>query len=147
MEGKVSQLYYYERKASADLLIVEEKKLLKHLQEEAVLCCKNERTEDELTAAIGMMLMHYQAVAETQNTPKNKTINSDLVISSHCRQQHERNTIKPQSLTRSLHGVQKTHIDTMKPQVRKNRKSNSSKSSLLASCRNILKEFLSQNSL
>lgn len=92
-----------------------------------------------------MMLMHYQAVSEAQNTPKNKSINTTPVTYSHHHDQ--RSVTKPQSINKSLHGVQKTNVDTMKPQVRKHRKSNSSNSSLLASCRNILKEFLSQNSL
>lgn len=86
--------------------------------------------------------MHYQAVSDAQFTPKNKPI----VQGSTSKPPSIREENCPQTVAKEdtiLHNIQ--HTTDMK---RKNRKSAANKSSsLLASCRNILKEFLSQNSM
>ncbi|XP_075153933.1 uncharacterized protein LOC142227344 [Haematobia irritans] len=141
MDVKSTDFHLYDYKQSDQMMMVEEKNLLMQLQAEAEMCSRKEHTADEVTAAIGMILMHYQVFSEVQFTPKNKHIT--LTTTSTAKQ-----TPRIQSLAKSnssLHGIQR-HVE-MKHQIRKTRKSNSSKSSLLASCRNILKEFLSQNSM
>ncbi|KAM7351297.1 uncharacterized protein ACRADG_004214 [Cochliomyia hominivorax] len=145
MEVKQSiQYYLYENQSqTTDIVMVEENKLLKQLQE-AVHNSKNDHSEDELTAAVAMMLMHYQAIdTEPDSTPKNKFA---IQIEEQKEEQLESNlNITNDHATAAP--SQDNSIDTIRQQIRRNRRSNYSRSALLASCRNILKEFLSQNSL
>ncbi|XP_073820859.1 uncharacterized protein [Musca autumnalis] len=139
MEAKSSQFSLYDYSRQSERMF-DEKDLLKQLDQEAELCI-NEHTEDEVTAAIGMMLMHYSAVSDAQFTPKNKPIIQGTAKPLPVREEKYPQTVKKEDTV--LHSIQ--HTTEMK---RKNRKSAASKSSsLLASCRNILKEFLSQNSI
>ncbi|XP_073821622.1 uncharacterized protein [Musca autumnalis] len=102
-------LYHYNQ------ILFEEKDILRQLEEEAEHY-NNEHSEDELAAAIAMMLMYYQVMPEPQVTPRNKFIAQSRASSS-LHHYHEK---------------------------RKNHKSGARQSvSLLACCRNILKEFLS----
>lgn len=90
-----------------------------------------------------MMLMHYQAVVKEPEYPNKNKFAAQI-------QQQKQRQLKPKLTITKVHATattQNIRIDSMKQQIRKNRKNNYNKSSLLASCRNILKEFLSQNSL
>lgn len=97
----------------------------------------NEHSEDEVRAAIALMLMHYQAVTVVRTTPKSNPIyrrDSDNFTTS------EESNYPSTSDESSLYDGQ-DEVD-FRYQLRRNRKR---KSTLLSCCRNILKEFLAQN--
>lgn len=81
--------------------------------------------------------MHYQVAIEPES--KNK-------FAEQFQQQKDR-ALKPKLSITKMHTSPNRLYNTYTHQIRRNRRGNYSKSSLLASCRNILKEFLAQNSL
>ncbi|XP_046801014.1 uncharacterized protein LOC111687174 [Lucilia cuprina] len=140
MEVKNIQYYLYddeEGASTAEAVMLEETNLLQHI-DEAVQANKDIYSEDELNAATAMMLMHYQAIVHPQ------TVNTYNFDAQTCQQKEKLQT--PKSMMTKEHNNQNIHMDTME-QIRQYRKCNYTQSSLLASCRNILKEFLAQNGL
>ncbi|XP_046801015.1 uncharacterized protein LOC124418492 [Lucilia cuprina] len=139
MEVKNIQYYLYNDNgvSTAEAVMVEENRLLKQL-EEAVSASKDQHSEDEINAAVAMMLMHYQAITEPELTPKNNFITQVP--------QPKEKQLKASVTITKVNSTQNINLNTIEQQIRQNRKSSYSKSSLLSACRNILKEFLSQNS-
>ena len=122
----------------------------KQLEQEAILLGNN-RSEDELAAAVGLLLFRYQVNflptnLIAQRTPTDKPINLQQRPSVACANRKRNSSI------RTSHTPSVDYHKTECNSVYRNKSSanvtqtSSKRASLLNSCRNILKEFLSQNS-
>lgn len=88
--------------------------------------------------------MYYRSPSGTQFTPKNRPLQQNTA-SVKCQQFENGTMVNPASLNNVA--LESVLEQTRTRQKHVKRKSNSNRSSLLASCRNILKEFLSQNGM
>lgn len=84
-----------------------------------------QNSDEEINAAIGLMILHYQAVARIEQK-RQDALNSRLIIPNEQPPQNEPNVV-------------------IRPNKRPRPSGDCSNTFLLASCRDIIREFLSQN--